>query len=185
MHPGLLSRILYTWSAIYHSSLSQGEDFIVLRPVISIRLLNESLFDKVAGYHLPFILWNRENHVMLTDHLQIHLLQLPLWHADDVNYQEIDRWMCLFNEGKNLDTDHPPSLLATKEMKQAMKVLQQFAENQADYLLYQQRMERLSVEASWKNAIERAQQEAERERLEKERLLAILKKAGIDPDQSL
>jgi predicted transposase/invertase (TIGR01784 family) len=36
LHPGLASRILYTWSAIYHSLLKKGETYIQLEPVISI-----------------------------------------------------------------------------------------------------------------------------------------------------
>ena len=57
-----------------------------------------------------------------------------------------------------------------------MKVLEQFSENEKDYLLYEQRLDAERVELTWKAMIEK-------ERQEKERLLLLLKQAGIDPNQ--
>ena len=96
--------------------------------------------------------------------------------------------MYFFKEGKHLDPAHPPDLLQTKEMKQAMNVLTEFSEKEKDYLLYEQRLEAERVELTWREQlenehkkIERLLQEKELERQEKERLLALLQQAGIDP----
>ena len=197
LHPGLTSRMLYTWSTLYHGLLSKGENFTLLRPVIAIWILNESLFGDIAAYHLPFEVYNRQHKLVLSDHFHIHLLQLPKWQAQETRYAEIDRWMYLFKEGQEIDVDDPPAFLQTKEMRQAMNVLQHFAENEAEYLLYQKRLDALRVEATWKAEIERVKAEAEQakrreeqerqakeqERREKERLLELLKQAGIDPNQ--
>lgn len=187
LHPGLAARILYTWSTIYHGLLRKGEPFTTLQPVVSIWLLNESLFAVPHVSHLPFHVCNCECGVVLTDQLQIHLLQLPDWQLQPEDYEELDRWMYLFREGENLDVEHPPAILQTQEMTQAMQVLQQFAENEARFLLYQKRLDTLRVEATWKGEIERLTQaveeskrRAEQERKEKERLLELLKQAGID-----
>ena len=157
---------------------------------IAIWLLNENLFADIGAYHLPFEVSNRQHQHVLSDHFRIHLLQLPTWQAQETGYAEIDRWMYLFKEGQEIDVDDPPALLQTKEMRQAMNVLQQFAENEAEYLLYQKRLDSQRVEATWKAEIERVKAEAEQERQakeqerqEKERLLALLKQAGIDPNQ--
>jgi len=141
VHAGLAARMLYTWCAIYHSQLKQGDPFTELQPVIAIWLLNESLFDLPGAYHLPFVPWNREHALTLTDHLRLDVLQLPLWPGPQAQVEELDRWLCLFRDGEQVDVDAPPGLLQTDEMKEAMTVLQHFSENQRNYLLYQQRRE--------------------------------------------
>ncbi len=219
LHPGLTSRMLYTWSAIYHRTLPKGEDFKILRPVISIWLLNETLFDAPGAWHLPFVAWNREHGVTLSDDFRIHVLQLAAWPRHEQAQEDLDRWMYLFTEGEGVDVTSPPAMLQTDEMKEAISVLQHFSENERQYFLYQQRLEAEHLEATWKQALSRAKQQlddvkcqvedakrkeeearrkaeearrkeeearqqAEKERQEKERLLTLLKQAGIDPNAS-
>ncbi len=189
LHPGLPARMLYTWSAMYHGLLGKGKDYTILKPVIAIWLLNESLFPALHAPHLAFEPLNREHGVALSDHFRIHLLQLPDWRLrEEEEYEELDRWMYLFTEGDTLDVDDPPVMLQTQEMREAMQVLQHFSENERDYLLYQSRLDAERVENTWKREITRlqrladeARQREDAERQEKERLLALLKQAGIDP----
>ncbi len=109
---------------------------------------------------------------------------------------EIDRWMYLFTKGEEVDVDAPPTILQTEEMKEAIRMLQHFSENEREYLLYQKRLDSMRVEATWLGEIERtkiraekaekdtseAKKREEQERREKERLLQLLKQAGIDPN---
>ncbi len=168
LHPGLAPRILYTWSTVYHGLLRKGDRFTTLQPVIAIWLLNESLFADLHASHLPFVVCNCEYGVVLTDHLQIHLLQLPDWQLHEHEVEELDRWMFLFKEGQDIDVEHPPTILQTREMTQAMQVLQHFAENEAEYLLYQKRLDALRVEETWKAELEQSKRREEQERHEKE-----------------
>jgi predicted transposase/invertase (TIGR01784 family) len=211
LHAGLTARMLYTWSTIYHNQLRKGAAFTTLQPVIAIWLLDEPLFPG-GGDHLPFVLWNRAHGRLLSDHLRIDLLQLSEWPGPGAQYDELDRWLCLFREGEQVDLATPPMLLQSQEMKEAMSVLQHFSENQREYLLYQQRLEAESLRATWeeeaaqarrfmaqattqialakqqadeaKQQADEAKQQAEQERQEKERLLALLKQAGLDPNPS-
>ena len=92
-----------------------------------------------------------------------------------------------------------------------MSVLTEFSENETNYLLYQSRLDTQFEIDTWKSAIERERQEKEKERQEKDlallkvakehqekekerqekekerqeknRLLKLLKQAGIDPGQ--
>ena len=96
-------------------------------------------------------------------------------------------------------------------MRQAMAVLERFSEKEANYHLYQARQNALREEKTRQKLLEEAlrrEEEAlrreeetlrdkeealrreeetlrreEKERAEKERLMGILKKAGIDPDE--
>ena len=202
LHAGLTARMLATWSAIYHSQLSKGEAFTALQPVIAIWLLNEPLFPLPGAYPLPFVPWNREHALLLSDHWRIDLLQLTQWQVEEPLMNELDRWMYLFTQGEDVDVAYPPTILQTVEMQEAMNVLQHFSEKQRDYLLYQQRLDAGRLEATWKIELEEAKrreaqatrreeqathreiqatQRAEAERQEKERLLQMLKQAGIEP----
>ena len=159
----------------------------------------------------------------ITRHIDI--VQLSEWHLREQAQGDIDRWMYLFKEGEDVDAASPPAILQTDEMKEAIRVLQHFAENEREYLLYQQRLEAERLSITWQNEIARAKQEvkqakrqakeakretseakretneakretneakqreaealqrAEQERQEKERLLQILREAGIEPHQ--
>ncbi len=162
LHPSLTSRMLYTWSTIYHGLLAKGKEFTALRPVVSIWLLNETLFALPGAFHLPFVAWNREHQLVLSDDFRIHILQLPEWQMRGQAYSEIDRWMYLFTQGEEVDVDEPPTILQTEEMKEAIRMLQHFSENEREYLLYQKRLDSMRVEATWLGEIERTKIRAEK-----------------------
>jgi len=175
IHAALSARILYTWSSIYHSQIEEGDSYQKLKPVISIWLLNGTLFENVEAYHLPFSLYNKTHQVVLSEHISIHLLQLPKWESKETITTEKDRWIYLFKEGKNVDLDNPPETLDTKEMRQVMNVLHRFSENKTDYLLYQSRLDAVFKENTYiheleeaKKGMEQAIKEKEQERKEKE-----------------
>jgi len=191
VHAGLPARILYTWSTIYHSLIGRGESYSLLKPVISIWLLKNSLFEETDDFHLPFAAWNVKNGITLSRHFAVHLLQLPKWKLSGAGCTEKDRWLYFFREGGNLDADSPPEILDTEEMRYAMAVIKDFSENQKNYLRYQSRLEAEFERNTLYAELEKARKEKEENRKEKEaalkeaeRLLLLLKKAGIDPGQS-
>lgn len=190
------------------------------------RSFYETSYRSKGGFRVQ----NEEHDILLSNDLRIELLQLPKWTTPQETQKELDRWFCLFREGAEADTDKLPDLLNSHEMKEAIEVLNQISESQREYLIYQQRLDALSLEATrqeererleretaeakrGKAEAEREKAEAERgkadaerqkedaeqreaeakrlekeaeqreahERQEKERLLALLRQAGIDP----
>ena len=160
-HPALASRILFTWSSIYHSQMQEGDNYKKLKPVISIWLLNGSLFGEIEECHLPFTLYNLQHKLVMTDQLAIHVLQLPKQPADRIITNEKERWIYCFREGKNVDTDTPPEILNTKEMRQVMKVMRRFSESQKDYLLYQSRLDAILTRNTILKSLEEAEKKIE------------------------
>ncbi len=178
MHTHWMPRILYTWSHLYHSQIQDGDNYQKLQPVISIWILNGILFEKVEECHLPFSVYNIKHQLILTDHLAIHLLQLPKWQSIAPIASEKERWLYLFKEGQNVDLDNPPSTLNTEEMRQVMKVLQRFSENETDYLLYQSRLDAVLKENTYITALkvkEQALKEKEMAVKDKEQQVAKVK----------
>jgi predicted transposase/invertase (TIGR01784 family) len=169
LHTSISARMLYTWSKIYSSQIKKNDNFSKLNPVISIWLLKDNLFNKIDDYHLPFKLYNQKNDLILNNDIEIHLLQLSKLQKNIKTEKE--RWLYLFKEGKNIDVDKPPQELYTKEMRQAMEVLNKFSENQEDYWLYQNRLLSNLKENTLVDSLAKALKEKEEERQAKKQAL--------------
>ena len=68
-------RILYYWASNYSKLLKHGEKYDALTPVISINLLNFNLDDS-NNIHSCYMIYDTINNRLLTDHLQIHIIEL-------------------------------------------------------------------------------------------------------------
>ena len=85
-------RILYYWSANYSKLLKKGEEYEDLTPVISINLLNFNLNKKSSNVHSCYMIYDTKNKRLLTDHLQIHIIELKKFNfknnslSKDLNY---------------------------------------------------------------------------------------------------
>ncbi len=170
LHPGLKERMLYTWSTIYHSLLGKGDDYTLLKPVISVWIVTGVLFADTRLCHLRFRIEEPETGLLFNDHFAMHVLQLPKWRMRKDRITEKDRWVYFFREGKNIDVDDPPDILKnSKEMRDAMDVLNEFSENRRNYLLYQSRLEGEMVRQTILKELEKAIVEREKERNEKEK----------------
>ena len=186
LHPGLKERMLYTWSAIYHSQLGKGDDYTLLEPVISIWVVTGVLFDETRLCHLPFCIANPKTGISLNGHFAVHVLQLPKWKMRKNRISEKDRWIYLFKEGGNTDVDDPPDILKnSKEMRDAMDVLNDFSENRRNYLLYQSRLEGEMVRQTILKELEKAIVEKEKERAEKEKERAEKEKERAEKEKAL
>ncbi|MBF0302485.1 MAG: Rpn family recombination-promoting nuclease/putative transposase, partial [Desulfamplus sp.] len=172
VYPALPSRIVYNWSTIYHSQLNKKETYTELKPVVSIWILDSPLFKDSDSYHLKFRLHDSINNIYLSDHLTIHLLQLSFFNEYKEICNETERWLYFFKKAEHYDINNLPDMLKTKEMKQAMGTLQDFSENQKNYLLYQSRLDAQLERNTWKKMLKDASQQlkkAERDRKEAER----------------
>ncbi len=67
--------------------------------------------------------------------------------------------------------DNPPETLKTEEMRQVMNVLHRFSENQANYLLYQSRIEAVLKENTYLYDLEETRKEKEQAIKEKEQAI--------------
>ena len=192
LHPGLKERMLYTWSAIYHSLLGKGDEYTLLKPVISVWIVTGVLFADTRLCHLRFRIGDPEAGLLFSDHFAMHVLQLPRWRMRKKRISEKDRWVYFFKEGKNIDVDDPPDILKnSKEMRDAMDVLEEFSENRRNYLLYQSRLEgervRQTILTELEKAIvarDKAEKAREKERAEKEKERAAREKTERERERA-
>ena len=90
-------RILYYWAANYSKLLKKGEEYEDLTPVISINLLNFNL-DKVnKNVHSCYMIYDTKNKRLLTDHLQIHIIELKKFKFKDSDLKkDLNYWLGFF-----------------------------------------------------------------------------------------
>lgn len=87
-------RILYYWASNYSKLLKQGEKYDALTPVISINMLNFNLDDN-ENIHSCYMIYDTVNKRLLTDHLQIHIIELKKFRCDLVK-PDLNCWLKFF-----------------------------------------------------------------------------------------
>lgn len=71
-----IHRMLYYWSELYGETLHAGQDYAELRRTITVNFLNFNLFSRDRMISLNQ-LQDNQDHQVLTDLLQIYLIELP------------------------------------------------------------------------------------------------------------
>ena len=90
-------RILYYWSTNYSKLLKKGEEYGDLTPVISINLLNFNLNKVNKNVHICYMIYDTKNKRLLTDHLQIHIIELKKFKFKDNDLKkDLNYWLGFF-----------------------------------------------------------------------------------------
>ena len=90
-------RILYYWSANYSKLLKKGEEYEDLTPVISINLLNFNLNKNDKNVHSCYMIYDTKNKRLLTDHLQIHIIELKKFKFKNNDLKkDLNYWLGFF-----------------------------------------------------------------------------------------
>ena len=90
-------RILYYWAANYSKLLKKGEEYEDLTPVISINLLNFNLNKVNKNVHSCYMIYDTKNTRLLTDHLQIHIIELKKFKFKDNDLKkDLNYWLGFF-----------------------------------------------------------------------------------------
>ncbi|WP_096736814.1 Rpn family recombination-promoting nuclease/putative transposase [Brachyspira sp. G79] len=87
-------RILYYWASNYSKLLKHGEKYDALTPVISINMLDFNLDDR-NNVHSCYMIYDTSNKKLLTDHLQIHIIELKKFKSNLIKYY-LNCWLTFF-----------------------------------------------------------------------------------------
>lgn len=95
-------RSLYYWARLYAAQMRDSENYFNLKPVVCINLINFTLFENISKFHCLFLLTEKDDsEKILTDHLQIHFLELPKNDSQSLNTR-LQKWIEYFkNEGED------------------------------------------------------------------------------------
>jgi len=140
---GLRERLTYYAATQLVEQLDEGESYTRLRPSIGICILDAILFRAVPDLHLDFRLLNKKHGVSLTDHLQIHLLELPKYRPPSDNRKitdPIEQWCYFFRRAKTLTPEEITRRLPNPIFQEATGVLEMIARNPQQRSMYEARL---------------------------------------------
>ena len=167
-------RTLYYWSKNYSSVLKKGEDYPELKPVISINLINDILFDKTDNrMHTCYLLKEKNSNQILTDHIQLHYVEIPKFNENIDIKKELKNWILFLKSNK--EEDMSQLLKEDTIFEKAMKKYNYFTDNE-DLLNEYDRREAYLV---YQHSLMRGSKEEGREE-EKYSIAKNLKKSGLD-----
>ncbi|WP_432632737.1 Rpn family recombination-promoting nuclease/putative transposase [Brachyspira sp.] len=123
-------RILYYWATNYSKLLKKGEQYEELNPVISINLLNFNLNKKGNNVHSCYMIYDTKNARLLTDHLQIHMIELKKFKFKDNNLpKDLNCWLGFFTTN-NMEAYMSEIVKEKPIMEEAHKRYNNFIRNQ-------------------------------------------------------
>jgi predicted transposase/invertase (TIGR01784 family) len=134
-------RALYYWSRLHQAQLQEGQDYRVLRPTIAVCFVDTPLFPTLADYHLVFELRERNHRMLFTDHMAVHILELPKFNkgAEELT-TALDRWLFFLRHAQQLDADLLPEPLNVPEVRWALEDLVMITQSERDRELYESRL---------------------------------------------
>jgi predicted transposase/invertase (TIGR01784 family) len=160
--PEFPGRFLYYWSDTYRSQLKQGNEYELLRPVISICFLEGILFPGRDESHLRFRLLETTSHFPFTEDVDLHVFQLAQFNKTvDELQSDLDLWLYVLNNGRGLDLANLPPKLQVVEVEEALEALAVLTQDRIQREIYEAREKARRDAASWTNALQRAQKQAE------------------------
>ena len=122
-------RTLYYWSKNYSNILKKGEDYPELKPVISINLIDDILFDKTdKRMHTCYLLKEKNSNKILTDHIQLHYIEIPKFNNDANITTELKNWILFLKSNK--EEDMSQLLKEDTIFEKAMKKYNYFTDNE-------------------------------------------------------
>lgn len=121
--PEFLERLVFYWARSHGRQLATGEGYEKLRRTISIAWVVGRLPRRSRRamsprrVHSRFRIQNTETHVDLTDHFEMHVLELPNRKADATLNTDLRRWARFFDRPSEADladlTSEDPIMAAT------------------------------------------------------------------------
>lgn len=153
-------RTLFYWAKVYTEELQKSEDYINLKNVIAINVIDFNLFD-CKEYHSTFKIFEEHRQELLTDKLRIDFLELKKAKKErGIMTDKKQMWMDFLNS--NAEDDETLDSLATKStvMKKAVAVLRQMSADEKELYEIEQREKAVRDEISARS-YEREQGKAE------------------------
>ena len=112
--PHYQKRVVYYLAKFHQQQLHEGDDYGVLRPTISINLLNHVLFPQVPDYHLRFQLLEDQHHFAMSDDIEFHFLELPKFTKTLAELKSgLDIWLYFLRFAEKIDTGALPAALTS------------------------------------------------------------------------
>ena len=155
----LKERLVYYAASLFSGQLKEGDKYSALCPTIGICILSAKMFPNIQQGHLRFVLSNLEHGLQLTQHFQIHTVELPKYNlsaAGLASGDNLDHWAYWFRHAAELDAGELRTLLPELPFQKATGILEMISRTPSQRDVYEARQKAIRDYAS---AIEDARQQ--------------------------
>ena len=175
-------RTLYYWSKNYSNVLKKGEEYPELKPVISINLIDNILFDITDNrMHTCYLLKEKNSNKILTDHIQMHYVEIPKFDENADIKKELKNWILFLKSNK--EEDMSQLLKEDTIFEKAINKYNYFTDNEDLLNEYDRREAYLVYQASlMRGSREEGREEGRLEGIKDEKyaIAKSLKASGLD-----
>jgi predicted transposase/invertase (TIGR01784 family) len=141
-HRDLPNRLAYYVATQLVEQIGEGDKWNILRPSIGICILDGRFLPADIGFHSDFAMRTPGGY-LLTDCLQIHLLELLKYSLPDDNERitdPLEMWLYFFRTAMNSKSDELLNQLASPIFEEAVGVLEMIQRSPDELRLYQARL---------------------------------------------
>jgi len=142
VRPGLVQRLVFYGCEEYAGQLRAGDPYTVLKPVVVIALLKETLWTETPQLHHRFVLTDRESGRELTDTLSIHTLELGKYNLRETELGSatpLQRWLYWLIHAEEYEPERLMELFPEAAFQLASTQLIQISEETEDKKMYDAR----------------------------------------------
>lgn len=135
----MAERSLYYWSKMYAEQLDKGDEYGRLQRAITINLLAFNFLELESDWHNIYNLLNIKSHNRLTNHIELHFLELPKFSLKDIqNLKTSEAWLAYFS-GKYTKQELEEISMMNPVIKEAVEYEDTFLKNKIERRAYEQR----------------------------------------------
>jgi predicted transposase/invertase (TIGR01784 family) len=140
--PGLLQRLTYYACGLYVDQLQAGQNYVHLRPAISICLLRHPLFLDTPVPHHRFRLVDPQHDREICGGIEVHTVELAKYNLDAATIavaSAIEQWAFFFLRADRYEASRLRDLLRGEEFQRAITAVETIAAKTEDRQMYDQR----------------------------------------------
>ena len=126
----IIERILYYWSKLYSRQIRSGEDYELLEKTIVILITNFKIKElETLEYHSSWkIIEENDRKVILTNKLEIHIMELPKIEGKENEKDELLDWLYFLENPKSERVEE--KMKENENLKEARKKLDGLSEDE-------------------------------------------------------
>jgi predicted transposase/invertase (TIGR01784 family) len=133
-------RVLYYWSRLYQLQLHEGQDYLELKPTLSVTFLDHVLFPDAPTHHLRFRLLETERHFPFTGDLELHVLELPKFTKSAQELTSgLDVWLYFLRHAETIDPEALPAAMNRPLVRRALEELKMLSRTDEERERYEAR----------------------------------------------
>jgi predicted transposase/invertase (TIGR01784 family) len=141
VRPFFKERGLYYWARVYSGQLVEGTEYRLLHPTISICFLDGVLWPDIDAYHHSFVPVDRKTGQVLTDHFQMHFIELPKFVLTPEQLQTpLEVWCYFLIHAPTLERHKLPPALDIPPIHRALEVLDVMSQTDTERERYEARL---------------------------------------------